>query len=118
MGSRAALAPTPASASRRPRCFPSGRRVPPARASIRVLAGGYQLRRAAAGVRAGLFCGGRWWAAAFFASPRWVRSKDGARGPVAIFLHLDPLPLSPRGSERRGAVWTGRQRPGGRGGRA
>lgn len=55
MGSRAALAPTPASASRRPRCFPSGRRVPPARASIRVLAGGYQRLRAAAGVRAGLF---------------------------------------------------------------
>lgn len=53
MGSRAALAPTPASASRRPRCFPSGRRVPPARASIRVLARGYQRRRAAAGVRAG-----------------------------------------------------------------
>lgn len=55
MGSRADLAPTPASASRRPRCFPSGRRVPPARASIRVLARGYQRQRAAAGVRAGLF---------------------------------------------------------------
>lgn len=38
MPSRAALAPAPAPASRRPRCLPSGRRGPPARASIRVLA--------------------------------------------------------------------------------
>lgn len=40
MGSRVALAPAPASASRRPRRFPSGRRGPPARASIWVLARG------------------------------------------------------------------------------
>ncbi|XP_064346162.1 uncharacterized protein LOC135322237 [Camelus dromedarius] len=40
MSSRAALEPALASASRRPRCLPSGRGGPPARASIRVLACG------------------------------------------------------------------------------
>ncbi|XP_026954113.1 uncharacterized protein [Sagmatias obliquidens] len=50
MSSRAALEPAPASASRRPRCLPSSRRGPPARASIRVLVCG---SRVAVGARAG-----------------------------------------------------------------
>lgn len=114
MGSRAALAPAPASASRRPRCFPSGRRGPPARASIRVLARGSRAT-AGGGGREGRVVsadggGGR--------RPS-LRTRGGyGRGTAHAGLSPFSFPWTSGVYERGGVLRTCRRRPGGQGGRA
>lgn len=104
MSSCAALEPAPASASRRPRCFPSGRCGPPGRPRllhpgprVQLLGGGGRRAR-------GLGCprGGQRQAVASSASLRWVQRRDGERG-AAIFLLSDP----PGGGGKTGVLRTG-----------
>lgn len=106
--------PAPASASQRPRCFPSGRRGRPACASIRVLARGFWVT-AGGGGREGqaVFAdggGGRWTS---------LRTRGGYSGGTA---HAVPSPFSfpwtPGVDERGGVLRIGRWRPGGQGWRA
>lgn len=97
-----------------PRCFPSGRRGRPARASIRVLARGSWVT-AGGGGREGraVFAdggGGR---------RTCLRTRGGYGGGTA---HAVPSPFSfpwtPGVDERGGVLRIGRRRPAGRGGRA